>query len=92
MGQASVRRLHMAEATAPIDIMAARSVRPLLAEVIEKGRPAVALMRHGSPWPLVIRLVHGGSGTQRILADPQLGAQSRMEVEELKRRFGDVPH
>jgi glycosyltransferase involved in cell wall biosynthesis len=92
LGQTGVRRLHVAETTAPIDITAARGVRPLLAAVAERGRPSVELMRHGSPWPLVIRLVHGGSGTQRIMADPQLGAQSRQEVEELKRRFGDVPH
>jgi glycosyltransferase involved in cell wall biosynthesis len=92
LGQTGARRLHVAETTAPIDINVARSVRPLLASVAERGRPSVALMRHGSPWPLVIRLVHSGSGLQRILADPQLGAQSRHEVEELKRRFGDVPH
>ena len=40
------------EVTAPIEINVARAVRPLLASVLEQGRPSVTLMRHGSPWPL----------------------------------------
>jgi hypothetical protein len=91
MGRTRARRLHLAEATAPIELNVARAVRPLLTSVLEQGRPAVTLMRHGSPWPLVIRLVHPGSGLQRILTNPDLGAESRREVEELKGLFGDVP-
>ncbi len=91
LGRSGARRLHLAETTAPADLAVARTVRPLLAAVLEQGRPAVELARHASPWPLVIRLVHPGGGIQRILQNPEFGAQSRWEIEELKRLFGDVP-
>jgi len=92
LGRTQVRRAHLAEMTAPADLNAARSVRPLLADVLAEGRPSVTLLRHASPWPLVIRMAHPGSGIQRILQNPELAAQSRQEQEALKRAYGCMPH
>ena len=89
--QTRARRVHLVEATAPIDPLVAISVRPLLAAIVELGGPSVTLVRHTSPWPLVIRAVHAGSGLQRIFANPELRAQSQREVAQLKSLFGEMP-
>ncbi len=86
LSQSAVRWAHLAEASAPFNLEVARGVRPQLAEVLSQG--PVTLIRHNSPWPLVIRLVHPQSGMQRILNTPDLGAQSRAEEERLRILFG----
>ncbi len=88
LGQSGARRLHFIEATAPIDHKIAEQARPWLANFAAGG---VVLARHNSPWPFVIRLCHPGSGAQQILRDPQLGAQSRKEIEQIVARFGCIP-
>jgi glycosyltransferase involved in cell wall biosynthesis len=91
LGRTEFRRAHLVEATAPVDYTMAQQVRPWLANMIAWARPPVTLARHGSPWPCVIRLVHPGSGMQKVAADPALLAQSNGEYERLKAAYGDVP-
>jgi len=91
LGDSGLRRIHFVEATAPITQDEICASRPQLANVIEFGGPAVALLRHESPWPLVMRTVHPDSGTAQIRADQIKTAESAVEIERLVARFGNVP-
>jgi hypothetical protein len=91
LGEANARRVHLVEATAPIAGQHIESSRPLLAQLLRYGRPKVSLARHRSPWPLIERLCHSGSGYARIQSDPSLKARSEQEFAALHGRFGHVP-
>lgn len=91
LGRTGVRRAHLIEATAPADFDMAVQVRPWLANLMRLGRPRVVLARHNSPWPCIVRLVHPGSGMQRVAGDPALQEVSRLEYERLVKIYGDVP-
>lgn len=84
-------RIHFVEATAPITQEEICISRPQLANVIEYGGPAISLLRHDSPWPLVMRTVHPASGTAQIRADDAKTAESKAECDRLFARFGCVP-
>jgi len=86
-----VPRVHLVEATAPIDIKLMVQVRPWLARVLQFGGPSVRIHRHQSPWPLIKRLVHAGSGVQAIEGSESRQAESRTECYALTRRFGHIP-
>jgi glycosyltransferase involved in cell wall biosynthesis len=91
LAQQPCKRAHLVEATAPINPESARQVRPWLANCLRLGGPSVRLVRHGLPWPLVKRLVHPGSGMQRISVDPNLTIQSQNELKALVQTFGRIP-
>jgi hypothetical protein len=84
-------RVHLVEATAPVDPSVAAQVRPWLANVVALGGGRVQLLRHAHATPLVRRLVHPGSGMARIAADPRTGGRSESETQELLRRYGRIP-
>ena len=86
-----VPRVHLVESTAPHSLHLARPVRPWLAKVITLGGGDVRLERHDSPVPLVRRLVHAGSGMQRISVEPETGAVSASEYVRLTQRYGRIP-
>jgi hypothetical protein len=66
----SIKRIHLVEATAPINNDLSLVVRPWLANLFRYGDLQIILTRHKSPWPLVRRLPHPSSGTQTIATDP----------------------
>jgi len=84
------RRGHLVEATAPIDANW-MAVRPWLRNVLNYGGPHSTLLRHGSPIPLVTRMVHAGSGTSALRADPGARATSQREYGRLVETFGRIP-
>ncbi len=86
-----IPRIHMVEATAPIEPDAIFSTRPNLASVLKFGGDAVSFLRHESPWPLVMRTVHPGSGMAQIAASEAKTAQSKLEYEKIADRFGCIP-
>lgn len=86
-----VPRVHLVEATAPIDVKLMVQVRPWLERVLKFGGPSVRIHRHQSPWPLIKRLVHAGSGVKAIEASKSLQAESRAECYALTRQFGHLP-
>jgi hypothetical protein len=51
----------------------------------------VELVRHNSPWPLVARMEHPGSGMDQIETNDALWEESRREYKRLEERFGSVP-
>lgn len=91
LGECGLARVHLVEATAPLRAQDIMQSRPQLAALIEHGR-RVALSRHGSPWPLVLRTCHPGSGMARIATDAGVGAASRAEYQRLTERYGRIPN
>ncbi|MBK7042381.1 MAG: glycosyltransferase family 2 protein [Rhodanobacteraceae bacterium] len=91
LNEQRIPRLHFVEATAPIELDQIRSVRILLANIIECAGDSITLLRHESPWPLVMRTVHPGSGMAQIQASEAKLAQSQAECQRLQARFGNIP-
>jgi hypothetical protein len=91
LGETQARRVHLVEATTPMDYNVLPLSRPALGMLLERGKPKVELARHDSPWPLVVRNCHPGSGMARIQADPALKERSDEEMARLMTRFGRVP-
>lgn len=91
LAEAKLRRLHMAECTAPIHQQYLQAVRPWLANVINGSGGTCRIARHASPYPLVKRLVHSQSGMARIVSDQALQAISQQECAQLTQRFGRIP-
>ena len=89
--EAGVRRVHLVEATAPVEMVHAHQVRPWLAQVLTAARGLCILARHPNPFPLVNRLIHSGSGMARISTDPALLELSQAEHARLVHRYGSVP-
>jgi glycosyltransferase involved in cell wall biosynthesis len=87
----SLRRIHLVESTAPVDIEHALTVRPWLGSVIQNGGSQSKLVRHSLPVPLVSRRVHPNSGMSRIATDPACARQSNTELQLLQRRFHRIP-
>jgi glycosyltransferase involved in cell wall biosynthesis len=85
------RRVHLVEATAPVDPEFINKVRPWLGNVLRNGGPSVQLSRHKHLQPLVVRRAHWNSGTQIIARDQALKDESRSELERLTERFGHMP-
>ena len=89
--QKSVKRVHLTEATAPINKRYCKQVRPWLANVINFSEGLCVLGRHTSPYPLVRRLVHKNSGMANIARDPNLWQISQTEQKRLRETFGAIP-
>lgn len=90
LAEARARRIHLVESTAPSQ-RGHMNVRPWLARVVDEPGGLCRVARHGSPIPLVRRLVHAHSGTGQIVRDAQQRARSRSEFAALSRRFGRIP-
>jgi len=91
LSAASIQRVHLVEATAPIDVSLASQVRPWLANVLTYGGKCVRLARHRSPVPNVMRLVHTHSGMHQIATNPEARAVAQAEFAQLQTRFGHFP-
>ncbi len=90
LDETEISRVHLVEATAPIDLDVMKQVRPWLANVIELGGPG-GVARHDSPYPLITRLVHPGSGLKKIEQNKEFKTKSEKEIERLRARFGRTP-
>lgn len=84
-------RAHLMEATAPITMRAAMNVRPQIAAIMRHAGPALRLVRHNSPFPLVYRHVHPVSGMAQIAMDPGAAQQREREYQRLCEQFGTIP-
>jgi hypothetical protein len=84
-------RVHLVEATAPINPQIAPQVRPWLANCLRLGGRSLRLVRHDSPWPLVKRLVHAESGTQKLGRNALFSIESQNEKRALAQRYGGIP-
>ena len=91
LADAKLKRLHMVESTAPIELKHINDVRPTLAYLINFSVGQCRLARHQSPYPLVKRLVHSKSGMAQIETNKSLKDISEKENELLFKRFGRPP-
>jgi glycosyltransferase involved in cell wall biosynthesis len=91
LSEAKLKRIHLVEATAPLDPKYVGVVRPELMKVLTFSKGTCSLVRHSSPYPLVRRLVHSNSGTSHIATKPDHSEISRKEYQSLLKRFGVVP-
>jgi hypothetical protein len=91
LGETDARRVHLVEATTPMDYDTLPECRPYLGLLLQMGKPSVKLARHDSPWPLVVRLCHPGSGMARIKTNAAAMELSRQEIARLTSRFGRFP-
>ena len=91
LAEKRVPRVHLVEATAPIDPNLTVQVRPWLAACLRCGGPSVRLRRHQSSLPLIKRLVHAHSGMIAISRSQSLQAESKAEYAALAKRFGYIP-
>jgi hypothetical protein len=88
LGMTEARRTHLVEATAPDR---PSSERPDLASLVRYARPMPRLMRHPLPSPLVLRLIHPGSGLHAIQTDAAAKARSVQEYDLMMAQFGRLP-
>lgn len=91
LGQSRLRRVHLVEATAPIDLELVVGTRVGLPDILRSGGGHVRLVRHDSPWPLVRRTCHPGSGMAQIAQDPVKAAASKAEYARMWKRFKCIP-
>ena len=91
LGETEASRVHALEATAPMDYGVMKDCRPFLAKLVRNAKPKLSLARHDSPWPLVARLSHPGSGMAQLGINPDAQARSELEQTQLINRFGHSP-
>lgn len=89
LSEAKLKRIHMVESTAPVDLAHIQQVRPWLANVLAAGFCITG--RHQSPYPLVKRLIHSQSGMAQIASREDLQKISKEEQGRLVNRFGKIP-
>ena len=91
LSETKLKRIHMVESTAPVQKRYAQQVRPWLVNVINCSGGFCNLSRHGSPYPLVKRLVHSNSGMFQIATNSEDSEISKREYESLVNRWGLIP-
>jgi glycosyltransferase involved in cell wall biosynthesis len=91
LSTSGLRRVHLVEATAPVDAEIIDQVRPWLGKVLRNGGPSVRLVRHKHLQPLVVRRVHWNAGTQIIARDEAIKDASRAELTRLEETYGRMP-
>lgn len=91
LGASRASRAHLVEFTAPIDLKYVAQIRPWLSNVITLGGEMSQLCRHNSPYPLVKRLVHSGSGMAQISTNASYAEISKQECAKLISTYGRIP-
>ena len=91
LNEQRIPRVHFVEATAPIELEAISSTRPNLWNILVCAAEFCSFNRHESPWPLVMRTVHPGSGMAQIAASEAKQAQSKAEYARMIERYDNIP-
>ena len=91
LNEQRIPRVHFVEATAPIDMDAIRNTPRNLWNILVCAAEFCSFMRHESPWPLVMRTVHPGSGMAQIAASEAKTEQSKAEYGRMIQRFNNIP-
>lgn len=91
LGETDARRVHLCEATTPMDYNVIPVSRPSLALLLQNGKPKVELARHDLPWPLVVKLCHPGSGMAQVRTTDSARERSEFEKTRLRNRYGHLP-
>jgi hypothetical protein len=90
LGQSGLSRCHLLEKMAPLSFPATLR-RPGIGHLRRDTGPAFTLLRHDSERPLVIRLVHSGSGTAAVQSGGLATQESKNEYKWLISRYGRIP-
>ena len=91
INKSKIRRGHLIEKYAPIDINLARQVRPWIANIYDSCRGNIEFLRHQNHEPLIVRQVHPESGMYRIARDKKLKEEADIETIKLRNMYGNVP-
>lgn len=91
LAESKIPRMHIVEATAPVELRHMTQVRPWLVNVIKLGGSASRIFRHELPFPLIQRLVHSQSGMGKIAHSSALLSEAKLELKALAARFGRIP-
>ena len=91
LSEARLKRIHMLESTAPSLKTNPTIERSCIMNVVHFSAGLCSIARHGSPNPLVKRLVHSNSGMTQIAINSEYSDISNREFENLIKRFGMVP-
>jgi len=84
-------RCHLVEATAPVKPERMAAARPQLLNYHRNGGEKAGLLRHGDPIPLILRLVHSGSGMEGIRTRREMHEISVAEQGRLVATYGRLP-
>jgi hypothetical protein len=90
LGDSGLRRCHLVEKAAPLSLPR-RLLRPGIGHLLRDAGPNITLLRHASERPLVIRLVHSGSGTAAVQSGGPAARESKNEYKWLIERYGRIP-
>jgi glycosyltransferase involved in cell wall biosynthesis len=91
LSKLKLKRMHLIEATAPVRINNVRQTRPQLFNVVKHHPETSGLARHGSPYPLVRRLVHSKSGMYMIATNQDFRKRSSDEFSRLNDLYKYIP-
>jgi hypothetical protein len=91
LGNSGLKRVHLVEATAPVDPRLVAQVRPWLQNVLTFGGSHGLLGRHPLLVPLVTRLIHPNSGMATIAGSPHAAAEAKSELDRIVSQFGRFP-
>lgn len=89
--ESGAMRIHVVDASAPLEPEAMERERPYLAEMMRHNAPTIRLAQHELKHPLVIRMRHPLAGMEQIATQAALATQSKGEVERLVARYGRLP-
>lgn len=90
LGESGLRRCHLVEKAAPLSLPR-RLLRPGIGHLLRDAGPDITILRHASDQPLVIRLVHSGSGTAAVRSGGPAARESKNEYRWLVARYGRIP-
>jgi hypothetical protein len=90
LGQSGLRRCHLLEKTAPLSFPGSLW-RSGIRHLRRDTGPTTTLLRHASDMPLVVRLVHSGSGTTAVQSGGVATQESKIEYKWLIGRYGHIP-
>jgi len=90
LAENQISRGHLIESTAPKDSKYL-AIRPWLSHVVTQGGSNSRLLRHTSPYPLIQRMVHSGSGMAQISSNTSFANISVIEQQKLQLRYGRIP-
>ncbi|MGD0634838.1 MAG: glycosyltransferase family A protein [Beijerinckiaceae bacterium] len=91
LAECGLSRCHLVEVTAPVTLATSHQSRPWIANVIRNGGPRIAVQRHPSTVPLVIRQMHSGSGSTAVATNNIAQLESKNEYAALVERYGRIP-
>jgi glycosyltransferase involved in cell wall biosynthesis len=91
LNKRKVRRAHLVDSYAPIQLDIAMRSRVTLGRMVANSKTSLQLIRHNSFIPLVTKTIHPGSGMAYIAKDKNANSRSQFERKMLHTTYGCIP-